>query len=127
MSWSNVSWALSEAVTFGHADIVRVLVDAGADVQGTASSGINLLHWAGITNRASVIPVLVKAGVPLDATDDFGFTPLMYAATVDVGSLDTLKALLAAGADPCIRNDSGRTPLQQARHYKHGDLAAALK
>jgi ankyrin repeat protein len=62
------------------------LVDAGVNVQVTESSGINLLHWAVITNRASVIPVLVRAGVPVNATDDFRFTPLMYAATVDVGN-----------------------------------------
>jgi ankyrin repeat protein len=86
-----------------------------------------LLHWAVIADRASVIPVLVKAGVPLNATDDFGFTPLMYAATVDVGTVDTLKALLAAGADRRIRNDERRTPLDQARQYKHAELIEALK
>jgi ankyrin repeat protein len=74
--------ALSESVTFGHPDVVQALVDAGAHVNLTESSGINLLHWATITNRAAVIPILVKAGVPLNATDDFGYTPLMYAATV---------------------------------------------
>ena len=73
--------AVSESVTFGHPDVVQALVDAGADVTLTERSGINLLHWATITNRATVIPVLVKAGVPLDAIDDFGYTPLMYAAT----------------------------------------------
>jgi ankyrin repeat protein len=119
--------ALSEAVTFGHAGVVQVLAEAGADVQIRERSGINLLHWAVITNRVSVIPVLVKAGVPIDDIDDFGFTPLMYAATVDVGETDALKALLAAGADRRLRNGKGRTPLAQARYYKHIELAAALK
>jgi hypothetical protein len=62
--------SLSEAVTFGHAHVVQVLVDAGVSVQVTERSGINLLHWAVITDRASVIPVLVKAGVPINATND---------------------------------------------------------
>jgi ankyrin repeat protein len=119
--------ALSESVTFGHPDVVQALVDAGANVSLTESSGINLLHWATITNRASVIPVLVKAGVPINATDEFGYTPLMYAATVDEGDTETLKALLAAGADRTIRNGDRRTALEQARRYKHSALADALK
>ena len=121
------SEALSEAVTFGHADAVRSLVDAGADVKLTESTGVNLLHWATITNRASVIPVLARAGVPLNAIDDNGFTPLMYAATVDVGDTQTLTALLQSGADRTIRNDQGRTPLEQARHFKHARIADALR
>ena len=119
--------ALCDAVTFGHADVVQALVDAGVNVHVTERSGINLLHWAVITDRASVIPVLVKAGVPINAIDDFGFTPLMYAATVDVGNLETLNALLAAGADRRIRNGEGRTAIDQARHYKHAELVDALK
>jgi ankyrin repeat protein len=35
--------------------------------------------------------------------------------------------LLAAGADRNIRNDEGRTALEQARRYKHTALANALK
>jgi ankyrin repeat protein len=119
--------ALSEAVTFGHADAVRALVAAGADVHVTESSGVNLLHWATIANRSSVVPILAGAGVPLDAVDDNGFTPLMYAATVDLGDTETLKALLQAGADRTVRNDQGRTPLGQARHYRHTRIADALR
>ena len=119
--------SLSESVTFGHPDVVQALVNAGADVTLTERSGINLLHWATITNRATVIPVLVKAGVPLDAVDDFGYTPLMYAATVDEGDTEALKALIAAGADRSIRNDQGRTALEQARRLKHAALVDALR
>lgn len=119
--------AVSEAVTFGHAAVVRALVDAGTDVSAVDSSGINLLHWAAITNRATIIPILAGAGVPINAIDDAGFTPLMYAATVDQGDQDVLEALLRAGADTRIRNGAGRTALQQAEHFKHADLARALK
>ena len=119
--------ALSEAVTFGYPDVVQAFIRSGADATITESSGINLLHWATITNRSSIIPVLAAAHVPLDATDDFGFTPLLYAATLDHGNTETLKELLKAGADRGVRNPKGRTPLEEARRYKHFQLADALK
>jgi ankyrin repeat protein len=118
--------ALSEAVTFNHPDVVQALITRGADVGITESSGINLLHWATITNRPAVIPILVKAGVPLNDLDDFGYTPLMYAATIDFGDTAVLKELLKAGADRNIRNESRRTALEQARFYKHDGIAAEI-
>ena len=118
---------ISMAVTFGYADVVRMLVSAGATVSMTERSGINLLHWAAITNRAAVIPALVEAGVPLNATDENGFTPIMYAATIDFGDAESLKALLKAGADRSIRNNDDRTALEQARYLKHAHLEAALR
>jgi ankyrin repeat protein len=117
---------LAEAITFGHADIVRALIQAGADTGLTESSGVNLLHWATITNRSSVIPLLAKAGVPLNDPDKAGFTPLMYAATLDYGNTTSLRALLAAGADPAARNAEGRTALEQARYFKHQALESEL-
>ncbi len=119
--------ALSEAATFGYAGIVRALLGAGADATAVAGSGVNLLHWAAITNRPAMVPILVDAHVPIDATDDFGYTPLMYAATIDFDDTEMLKALLKAGANRTIRNDEGRTPLQQARRYKHSHMEAHLK
>jgi ankyrin repeat protein len=118
--------ALSEAVTFGYPDIARVLITAGADAALIASSGINLLHWAAITDRPQLVRVLVDARVPVNAMDDNGYTPLMYAATIDFGDTEILRALLNAGADKTIRNYEGRTPLAQARRYKHSRLVEVL-
>jgi hypothetical protein len=95
----NAGGALSEAITFGHAEVARALVAAGADPGGVESSGINLMHWAAITNRASVIPVLKAAGVPINDLDGAGWTPLMYAAAIDFGEKSTYEALLSAGAE----------------------------
>ena len=121
------SEAAAEAVTFGHADVLRALVADGADVSGAESTGVNLLHWATITNRTDVIPILLAAGVPLDDVDGFGFTPLMYAATLDQGETDALETLLKAGADRGIKNEDGRTPLQQAQRLGHRQQANVLK
>jgi ankyrin repeat protein len=119
--------AFSQAVTFGYPDVVRALIAAGADTKLTDGSGVNLLHWAAITDRPSLIPILAEAHVPINATDDHGFTPLMYAATIDFGDDDVLKALLNAGADKSIRNYENRTPLAQAKYYKHSRLEQALR
>jgi ankyrin repeat protein len=117
---------VSEAITFGRADVVRALIRAGAKTDLVERTGVNLLHWATITNHADVIPELANAGVDINAIDDAGFTPLMYAATIDFGDSATLRALLAAGADRTIRNESGRTALQQARRLGHARLARIL-
>jgi ankyrin repeat protein len=118
---------LTAALTFGYPDVARVLIAAGASAHITESTGINLLHWAAITNRPTVVPLLVEAGVPLDATDENGFTPLMYAATIDFGDTAVLQALFRAGADAALRNAEGRTPLEQARYYGLARLEAGLR
>ena len=119
--------SLSEAVTFGYPEVLKSLIDAGADATITEGSGINLVHWATITNRPEVIPVLLAAKANINATDEFGFTPLMYAATVDEGNIDAAMVLLKAGADRSIRNKENRTPIDQARRYKHAKLVEALR
>jgi len=118
---------LSQAVTFGYPDVVQALIAAGASVNMTEGSGINLLHWAAIANRPSVMPALASAGVPVNDQDKFGFTPLMYAATVDFGDVESVKTLLRAGADAAIRNHEGRTAREQARHFGHSQIEAALR
>jgi ankyrin repeat protein len=119
--------ALSEAVTFGYPDIVRLLIDSGVNPKLTESSGINLLHWAAIANRPQIIPILASAGVSVNAQDEHGFTPLMYAATIDFGDTAVLQAILKAGGDPTIPNQDGRNAIQQAHHFGHVNLEAVLR
>lgn len=118
--------ALSEAITFGHEKVVETLLHFGADPGLTEPNGINLLHWATITNRAAVIPLLVKAHVPLNDADNAGYTPLMYAATLDFGDTRTLDALLRAGASPQVKNKEGRNATEQARYFKHTAIESVL-
>lgn len=123
----DASAPLAEAVTLGYDDIAQSLIDAGARASIAESTGINLLHWAVITHRVPVIRVLAEAGVSIDAVDGHGFTPLMYAATIDFGDTGTVDALLDAGADPAITSPEGRTPLEQAELLSHDLLAEALR
>ncbi|PYS28097.1 MAG: hypothetical protein DMG11_13975 [Acidobacteria bacterium] len=72
------------------------------------------------------LPILERSAAEFVAKD-FGFTPLIYAATIDFGDAEALKALLKAGADRTTRNYDGRTALDQARRYKHSHLEASLR
>ncbi len=122
----NEGGALPEAITYDHADVARELIAAGANADGVESTGVNLMHWATITNRSELIPVLLAAKVPLDEVDDNGYTPLMYAASVDFGDTKTLDALLAAGADTQIKDYKNRSALDHARRLKHVAIVARL-
>jgi ankyrin repeat protein len=57
--------------------------------------------------------------------DHFGYTPLLYAATIDFGDSDTATMFLRAGADPNIKDQKGETALAQAREYPY--IRAALE
>ena len=68
-----------------------------------------LTHQAAKCGQASIITQLAQAGWPLDAPDRFGNTALHYAT--EGLHLDTMCALLAAGASIDSRNDRSLTPL----------------
>jgi ankyrin repeat protein len=119
--------ALTLAVTFGYADIVQGLISGGASAGITEKSGINLLHWAAIANRPEIVAALTMAGVPINAQDKSGFTPIMYAVTIDFGDTQMIKTLLRAGADPNIRNSDGRSAREQARYFRHTQIEDSLR
>jgi ankyrin repeat protein len=119
--------ALAESITFDNPHITRLLLERGADASIEERTGVTLLHWAVITNRPGAIPLLAAAGLDVNRKDSFGFTPLMYAATIDQGHTRLIEALLAAGADRGVRNHEGRTAPEQARRLGHAALADALR
>jgi ankyrin repeat protein len=79
------------------ADIVRLLISAGADVSVVDGMKMTVLHAAALGNDAETVRLLIEAGLDVNATDFQGFTPLIYATSN--GNLAASRLLLARGAD----------------------------
>jgi ankyrin repeat protein len=107
--------ALMWAVAEEHPDIVRALIDAGADVQ--ARSRVT----RAFVNRANPNDVLAAA---VGEVSQGGSTPLLFAARV--GDVASAELLLAAGAHVNDIAPDGTSALTLAVHSGHGPLARLL-
>ena len=108
---------LRVAVDFGSAEILQAALDAGADINAIhPEEGQTVLQYAIIGRRASrrSVPMLIAAGVNVNAADWNGRTPLMLAVG-KYANFEADKHLIAAGADVNARDDDGCTALMMAR------------
>ena len=94
----------------GNAEVIPVLIKAGADVHAKNNDGNTPLHSAAFWGKAEVIPVLIKAGANVHAKDNDGWTPLHTAAFHENARSDFL-SLSKRGADVNAKNNHGDTPL----------------
>ena len=114
-SWiADGSTPLHIAVRLGHTHIVRGLLEAGADVQVSDSKSYTPLHVAAFQGEeyVEILAALVEAGAPLEKKNDRGRTALHEAA--DAGCVRSVSILLAAGADPNVRDNRSWPPLEVA-------------
>jgi ankyrin repeat protein len=111
--------ALHAAARLGRDDLVSVLIAKGADLRALDGGGLTPLGRAAWFRRVNVVTLLVKSGAPVNASRPTEQPPL-YAAIGnsefgDVESqLETMKVLLAAGADVNSRGLDDRTVLIRA-------------
>ncbi len=111
----------------GDLPTLRALIAAGADIHELDPDGLNLLDFAVLANHPDAARVLIAAGVPVNQADSFGYTPLLYASTVDFGDSRMVDLLLRSGADPNLRDKAGKTALAQAKAYHYNYIQASLK
>ena len=103
--------AIARAVKGESSEIVRLLIDAGADLSYFSPDGDSLALMAAQANQPAsveVIKLLAKAKANLDRPN-LVQTPLYYAVMIE--NLGMVAALLEGGANPNGRVDGGRTPL----------------
>jgi ankyrin repeat protein len=79
--------------------------------------------------HAEVVRLLIQAGAPLDHVNNLGWTALIESIVLGDGGprhVDTLRALVDAGADVDLPDRQGITPLALARSRRHDAMAAIL-
>ncbi|MGW2045058.1 ankyrin repeat domain-containing protein [Streptomyces sp. NPDC001858] len=119
--------AVDLAVQAGHAEVVRVLVAAGAALDGPAGPyhELNLMCLAAMFGCTEVVDVLLDVGVPVGERNRSGLVPVVVAA--GCGHRETVALLLDRGADVDDRRmRNGTTPLGVAAWSGHLEVVRLL-
>jgi ankyrin repeat protein len=108
-SYSPLQWAAHH----GNAELMHLLLDAGADTERRDFNGDRPLLWAARAGQVESIAILLAAGSPTNSPDDpYGLSPLHLAARS--GYPDAIALLIAAGADIDAVDQSDTTALAEA-------------
>ena len=113
--------ALTRAAAHGQQEVVRLLLEAGADAKWKDTFQRTALHVAAQCNRSEVVRILLEFGADMEAVDRYGLRPLHRAAQHDC--LDVVKLLVEAGVDTNALDKGGRTAAQLVT--QKGSIAAA--
>ena len=115
------------ALLHGHLDTAQFLVSRGAlpDFKSTMDedrTALSLIAEKG--SLASVKFLVEETFSDIEARDSKGYTPLLYAASH--GSLEILKYLIQAGADPTVTDNQGKNILLHAAQRDRTEMSHFL-
>eukprot|EP01135_Chromosphaera_perkinsii_P002926 Nk52_evm37s230 gene=Nk52_evmTU37s230 len=112
---------LHKAITSRNYDILRFLLEAGADVESHDYLGRRPIHFACIIGSSTCLKLLLEHKAQATCEDKEGYTPLYYA--VMKGFVSCCRDLIEAGADMEAMIERQGTPLALACKYGHENVA----
>lgn len=107
--WTPIIWAAEHK----HVEVIKALLNRGADVTINDKELNVCLHWAAYAGNVDIAELVLNAGCSLISVNVHGDTPLHIAARE--GYLECVTLFLSRGADIDIMNREGDTPLSLAR------------
>ena len=114
--------ALAHAAGEGHADVVALLLDGGADIEG--GNGLSPLASSARKGRDEIVRLLIERGADIEGDTDGPGTALFQAS--DQGHLTTVRLLLELGAAVDAKTERRATPLMIATAAGHFDVVDQL-
>lgn len=114
----------------GFNEVLGLTLAAGADVASTNRYGGTALIPASEHGHVDTVRILIDAGVPVNHVNNLGWTAMQEAILLNSGGprqQEVVRLLLAAGADPEIRDPEGRTALRNAERLGFTEIANLLR
>jgi ankyrin repeat protein len=102
-----------------HFDVIKFLLEKGADASAPDNSRITALHSVSARGHREAAEFLLSRGADMNAVDEFGKTPLAYAITG--GHIELADFLVSKGAVVSTEGDAGRRLLHDSA--SQGDKA----
>uniref|UniRef100_A0A3Q2QFF9 Euchromatic histone-lysine N-methyltransferase 2 n=1 Tax=Fundulus heteroclitus TaxID=8078 RepID=A0A3Q2QFF9_FUNHE len=113
---------LLEAVINNHVDVARYLIQNGACVYHVEEDGYTGLHHAAKLGNLEIVNMLLETGqVDVNAQDNGGWTPIIWAA--EHKHVKVIKSLLNRGADVSIKDKELNVCLHWAAYAGNIDIA----
>jgi ankyrin repeat protein len=115
----------------GQVEAVRILVNAGVEVDEHSDNGMTALMLMAILGQTDAVRVLLDAGADVNAVANAdGSTALIFA--VYGGTTEIVSMLIEAGADVDMADagtgsSDGRTALSYAEEKDHAEIIDVLK
>ncbi|KAF8837283.1 ankyrin [Paxillus ammoniavirescens] len=114
----------NSACSGGHTNIVKVLLQSGADSNTQGEHPGTPLQSACSRGHISIVRLLLLKGAGVNARDDTSNISFHLASMN--GHLEVVQSLLEKGVDPHVQNKSLQTPLDLARLKGHDTIVATL-
>ncbi len=115
---------IQNAAREGHNDIIKVLIDYGANINVENYWTDTALHFAAQNNNAETCKFLIENGAETEHMTEDGETALHSAARS--GRVDSIEALVEMGAKIDQTNKDGETPLVVSIEANEYDAAKKL-
>lgn len=106
-------------------EIYNILIKAGASPYTKGPDGRTCLMGAAAFGDVKIITELLRLGLEVNAQDDYGITPLMYA--INSEKEEKVKLLLEHGADVSIVSKYGETAMKIAKRRKIKKIELLLR
>jgi ankyrin repeat protein len=111
------------AVVIQNNDMLKLLIDSGAQLNGQNIDGNTALHFAVAGGNLDAVEIIAKAGAKLDLKDLQGRTPLSIAIFKGKGFVE---ALLKYHANPFVQDNNKKTPYDLAAEHDLKDIVQLL-